>query len=84
MRILGTSFCLALLLTTALAAQTKAPAAQAPGAADGASVDSILAALYQSVSHGPDAEPDWNRMRGIMRSRCALRASGAPFVDTPT
>jgi len=65
-RILGTSFCLALLLTTALAAQTKAPAAQAPGAADGASVDSILAALYQSVSHGPDAEPDWNRMRGIM------------------
>ena len=66
MRILGTAFCLALLLTTALAAQTKAPAAQAPGAADGASVDSIVAALYQSVSHGPDAEPDWNRMRGIM------------------
>ena len=37
--------------------------------ADGASVDSILAALYESVSHGPDAEPNWDRMRGIMPAR---------------
>jgi hypothetical protein len=54
-----------LLTTFPLAAQSKT-AAPPPGAADGASIDSILAALYQSVSHGSDAEPDWNRMRGIV------------------
>jgi hypothetical protein len=32
---------------------------------DGASVDAIIKALYESVSHGPDAEPDWKRMRDI-------------------
>ena len=60
------AFCLALLLTASLRAQTPAKKAPAsPGAADAASVDSILAALYESVSHGPDAEPNWNRLRGI-------------------
>ena len=33
--------------------------------ADAASVDAIVAALYASVSHGPDALPDFERMRGI-------------------
>jgi hypothetical protein len=59
--------CLLLLLATspaALAAQGKSSAAD-PGAVDGASIDSILSALYASVSHGPDAEPDWNRLRAI-------------------
>ena len=56
--------CLALLLASSLAAQTRSAAA-APGAADGASVDTILSALYASVSHGPDAEPDWDRLRAI-------------------
>lgn len=63
MRTLGTAFCLALLLATSLPAQTKA--APPPGAADGASVDSIVAALYEAVSHGPDAEPNWDRLRAI-------------------
>ena len=35
------------------------------GAPDGSSVDSILAAMYQSVSHGPDGEPNWKRMHEI-------------------
>jgi hypothetical protein len=61
---IATAFGLALLLAASLAAQGK-PAAAAPGAADAASIDSILAALYGSVSHGPDAEPDWNRLRAI-------------------
>jgi hypothetical protein len=63
---LGTAFCLALLLATSLPAQTarKAPPS-APGSAEGASVDSILAALYESVSHGPDAEANWDRLRAI-------------------
>jgi hypothetical protein len=59
--------CLTILLATspvALPAQQGKPAA-APGAADGASVDTILSALYASVSHGPDAEPDWDRLRAI-------------------
>ncbi len=60
---IATAACLALLLAGSLAAQGKSPAAA--GAADGASVDSIVSALYASVSHGPDAEPDWDRMRGI-------------------
>jgi hypothetical protein len=61
---IATAFGLALLMAASLAAQGK-PAAAAPGAADAASIDSILAALYGSVSHGPDAEPDWNRLRAI-------------------
>jgi hypothetical protein len=40
-------------------------AAGRPASGDGASVDSILAALYESVSHDSDREPDWNRMRDI-------------------
>jgi len=32
---------------------------------DGSSVDAIVAALYESVSHGPEYEPNWERMRGI-------------------
>lgn len=41
------------------------PAAADGSQADGASVDAIVSALYQSVSHGPEAEPDWNRMREL-------------------
>jgi hypothetical protein len=32
---------------------------------DGASVDTILAALYESVSHPDGVEPNWAKMRGI-------------------
>src|SRR4029079_2576894 len=60
---IATAACLALLLAGSLVAQGKSAAAA--GAADGASVDSIVSALYASVSHGPDAEPDWDRLRAI-------------------
>ena len=36
-----------------------------PVAADGSSVDAVVAALYESVSHGPEYEPNWERMRGL-------------------
>jgi hypothetical protein len=38
---------------------------EAPPPADALSVDSIIAALYGSVSHAPDASPDFERMRVI-------------------
>ncbi|HVQ54892.1 MAG TPA: hypothetical protein VMT25_06920 [Thermoanaerobaculia bacterium] len=43
------------------------PAQLASGAApaDTVSVDAIVAALYASVSHGPEYEPNWNRLRGL-------------------
>ena len=38
---------------------------EAPAPADALSVDSIIAALYASVSHAPDVSPDFDRMRSI-------------------
>jgi hypothetical protein len=37
----------------------------APVPADAVSPDAIVAALYASVTHAPDAAPDFERMRGI-------------------
>jgi hypothetical protein len=48
--------------------RTPAPDRQVEAAAvrpDGSSVDAIVAALYASVSHGPEYEPDWNRLRAL-------------------
>jgi hypothetical protein len=60
------SVALLLLAAAVAAAQTSAPRPAAPPAnADGASVDAILNALYESVSHPDGAEPNWARMRGI-------------------
>jgi hypothetical protein len=42
---------------------TRSRPAAAP--ADAASVDAIVSALYASVSHGPDASADFDRLRGI-------------------
>jgi hypothetical protein len=54
-----------LLLLAASAYPQTARRREAPPPADAASVDSIVAALYASVSHGPDAPPDFERMRSI-------------------
>lgn len=32
---------------------------------DGSSVDAIVTAFYASLSHGPEYEPDWNRLRKL-------------------
>jgi hypothetical protein len=57
----------------ASAASAQAPARPRSAAAgsrsavspDGASVDAIIKALYESVSHAEEAQPDWKRMRDI-------------------
>ncbi len=55
---------LACSIAAPLAAQT--PRSAAPAApADAASVDAIIVALYESVSHPSDREPNWDRMRAI-------------------
>ncbi len=54
-----------LLLAAGLASAQTSRRREAPPPADAASVDSIVAALYASVSHPPDAAPDFERMRAI-------------------
>ena len=61
---LRTALCLAVSIASPLAAQTSRNASP-PVPADAVSVDSIVAALYASVSHPPDREADWDRMRSI-------------------
>ena len=48
-------------LRTTPARGTEAPAVQP----DGSSVEAIVIALYQSVSHGPEYEPEWNRLHAL-------------------
>jgi len=55
---------LACWIAAPLAAQ-KTRSAPPAAPADATSVDSIIAALYESVSHPPDREPNWDRMRAI-------------------
>ena len=57
-----------LLLAAAAPAQVsrrRETTREAPPPADAVSVDSIVAALYASVSHPPGGSPDFERMRGI-------------------
>ncbi len=55
----------ALLLLAAAAPAQTSRRREAPPPADAMSVESVVAALYASVSHAPDATPDFERMRGI-------------------
>jgi hypothetical protein len=61
----GAAILLALILAAGAATGQTTRRRQAPPPADALSVDSIVAALYASVSHAPDASPDFERMRGI-------------------
>ena len=71
--VLAAGLVLGSLLAAAASAQAPAPAKPRSGmpraasaeSADGTSVDSVIKALYESVSHGPDAEPDWKRMHDL-------------------
>jgi hypothetical protein len=54
-----------LLLVAGVAPAQTARRREALVPADATSVDSIVAALYASVSHGPEASPDFDRMRGF-------------------
>lgn len=44
---------------------TAPSASRRPSDGDGASVDSIVAALYASVSHDESSQPNWERMRNL-------------------
>ena len=48
---------------------------------DVASVDAIIAALYESVSHGPEYEPSWSRMRNLFLPAGRLIPPKSPDAD---
>ena len=54
-----------LLFLTVSVASAQSPKRKESVPADAASVDAIVSALYAAVSHGPDAAPDFDRMRRI-------------------
>src|SRR4051812_19114471 len=66
------AFAAAVLCSTAAYAQapppgrprSSVPRASAPSP-DAATPDAIVKSLYEAVSHGPDSQPDWKRMRDI-------------------
>ena len=58
-------FLLAAALAPAQTPRRREMRREAAVPADAVSVDSIVAALYASVSHAPEASPDFDRMRGI-------------------
>ncbi|MEO8431807.1 MAG: hypothetical protein ABI592_09895 [Acidobacteriota bacterium] len=41
------------------------PTPQPPASREAESVDAIVRSLYEAVSHPPNQEPDWSRMRAI-------------------
>src|SRR5262245_34576927 len=53
------------LLATAQTTRRREVTREAPPPADAVSVDSIVAALYASVTHPAGGSPDFERMRGI-------------------
>jgi hypothetical protein len=53
------------LLLTAAVASGQMRRREPPAPADAASPEAIVAALYASVSHAPEASPNWERMRTI-------------------
>ena len=48
---------------------------------DGSSVDTIVAALYAAVSHGPDSEPNWKRLRGLFLRHAIVVPPPKPGSD---
>jgi hypothetical protein len=75
---------LALFLWIDILATPPRTAAATAAREDGASVDTILTALYESVSHGPEAEPDWDRMRKIFLPAGILVPPRRPGDDALT
>jgi len=62
------------------------PAPLASGAApsDTSSVDAIVAALYAAVSHGPEYEPNWGRLRGLFLRNAIVVPPGRPGAPALT
>ena len=51
---------------------------------DGASVDTIVAALYAAVSHGPEYEPNWIRLRLLFLDRAIIVPPRRPGAEALT
>ena len=51
---------------------------------DASSVDAIIGALYASVSHGPEDEPNWKRMRSLFLPAGSLIPPKRPGETTFT
>jgi hypothetical protein len=65
--------------------RTPVPAPEPPAVQpDRASVDTIVTALYASVSHGPEYEPNWDRLRALFLPGAIIvppkRAEAAAFA----
>jgi hypothetical protein len=74
---LCTRFALAALLLLAAPAFAQAPAqAPAPRPADVASVDAIIAALYDVISGPAGQKRDWDRMRSLFAPNARLIPTG--------
>jgi hypothetical protein len=57
---------------------------EVPRPEDVASIDTIIAALYDSISFQPGGEPDWNRLRSLMYPGARLVPTGSKAgEDTP-
>jgi hypothetical protein len=67
-------------LRTTPARTTDAPAVLP----DGSSVESIVIALYQSVSHGPEYEPEWQRLRALFLPEAIIVPPKRPDAETFT
>jgi hypothetical protein len=48
---------------------------------DGASVDTIVTALYAAVSHGPEYEPNWDRLRLLFLDQAIIVPPKRPDAD---
>jgi hypothetical protein len=51
---------------------------------DGSSVDAIVTALYASVSHGPEYEPAWDRMRALFLPAAIIVPPKRPDAESFT
>jgi len=51
---------------------------------DGSSVDAIVTALYASVSHGPEYETDWKRLRALFLPGAIVVPPRRPDADSLT
>lgn len=51
---------------------------------DGSSVDAIVTALYAAVSHGPDSEPNWKRLRALFLPHAIVVPPKRPDAEALT
>jgi hypothetical protein len=65
---------------TPLPAKEPPPLAVQP---DWSSVDAIVTALYASVSHGPEYEPNWPRLRALFLPNARIVPPVAAGADAP-